>query len=135
MDTSKEYIKMCQEAKEIQSQRPDLMGHHYRFDKHMHILKGDYYFWEIGNRDITGKVWLPRQDQLQEIVRNDYKGLLDFFTAFNCFFREDIIDIHTLDDMSMEQLWLAFVMKEKHGKIWTGSEWEEEKKKKPKESS
>jgi len=24
---------------------------------------------------------------------------------------------------SMEQLWLGFYMKEKHGKVWTGSEW------------
>lgn len=24
---------------------------------------------------------------------------------------------------SMEQLWLAFYMKEKHGKVWSGTEW------------
>ena len=25
---------------------------------------------------------------------------------------------------SMEQLWLAFVMKKKYGKVWNGEEWE-----------
>jgi len=27
------------------------------------------------------------------------------------------------DDVTWEQLWLAFVMKEKHNKIWDGDNW------------
>jgi hypothetical protein len=29
---------------------------------------------------------------------------------------------------SMEQIWLAFIMKEKNGKIWNGEDWEEMRK-------
>ena len=66
--------------------------------------------------------WLPRQDQLQEMVKKDgdvvdwqfyhfaNDGLTDYLNYFN----------------SMEQLWLAFVMKEKHNKTWSNGEWNEE---------
>jgi hypothetical protein len=27
---------------------------------------------------------------------------------------------------SMEQLWLAFVLKEKYGKVWSGTDWVKE---------
>ena len=34
-------------------------------------------------------------------------------------------NIHNYDsDASMEQLWLAFVMKEKFNKTWDGEKWE-----------
>ncbi len=42
------------------------------------------------------------------------------------FFCKDL-DYHwckTHSITSMEQLWLAFVMKEKHGKTWDGNQWE-----------
>ena len=66
-------------------------------------------------------IWLPRQDQLQEMLAfenvpiNSVAGvgyllcLLQYPIGLKC--------------TSMEQLWLAFVMKEKYNKIWNGEDW------------
>jgi len=67
-------------------------------------------------------VWLPRQDQLQDMVWDSLGtycsnkmnsltwGVWDFY--------------NTIDDVdSMEQLWLAFVMRELYNKQWNGNEW------------
>ena len=49
------------------------------------------------------------------------KGLYDFAMSFNPKpFRENELLIK-----SWEQLWLAFVMKEKFNKIWDGEKWSE----------
>jgi len=37
-----------------------------------------------------------------------------------------IVLMNMFEDCSMEQLWLAFVMKEKHSKTWSNGEWNEE---------
>jgi hypothetical protein len=55
-------------------------------------------------------VWLPRQDQLQEM----------YGTFQECSVNGGVVT-------SMEQLWLAFVMKEKHNKVWNGNDWINEK--------
>ena len=103
MDTSEQYIKMCEKAKEIQGQR---WGH-----------ITDDNFWD--NQRLPWAVWLPRQDQLQEMVKEKftgwtYPGVLNKLQKF-CF------EISYYN--SMEQLWLAFVMKEKYSKVWDGENW------------
>jgi len=55
---------------------------------------------------------------LQKIVRFKVKEM-DKFVGY-C-----ICGMHRHD--SMEQLWLAFVMKEKYNKIWNGENWIKEK--------
>jgi hypothetical protein len=70
-------------------------------------------------------VWLPRQDQLQEMV-------LPMF-EMNCHWMlEECYKFITLPYSpqleSMEQIWLAFIMKEKNAKIWNGEHWEEVRK-------
>ena len=66
-------------------------------------------------------VFLPRQDQLQEMVGSpawDYK-----FSEFsNWLDIEPGLSIFN-SVTSMEQLWLAFVMKEKFNKVWNGEDW------------
>ena len=61
-------------------------------------------------------IWLPTQSQLQKMVNTDFTlQILDL---------ELLVEEgnwHYVD--SMEQLWLAFVMKEKHGKVWNGEGW------------
>lgn len=59
------------------------------------------------------------QDQLQEMIVLFWIGLhnsgvLKWLSLFSKEFG--------YDDKSMEQLWLAFLMKELHNKVWTG-EW------------
>ena len=132
MDTSKEYIKMCERAGEIQKLVPvNLQGHHYRWDNHIHILEGEYYYWKIEIHEIDKeKIWLPRQDQLQEMVGKYESCVISFFDYLknntggwrdgsDGFADPDIYEKFT----SMEQLWLAFVMKEKFNKTWNGKDW------------
>lgn len=126
MDTSKEYIKMC-DCPEIQSYKRTLdfcdYYAYYQLD-----------FWQTTNftcgSSLLGKgnIWLPRQDQLQEMVKYAYKDIkIEVDIKLNRFwnwYREMQVKIKGSHPFaSMEQLWLAFVMKEKYNKIWDGKEW------------
>ena len=72
-------------------------------------------------------VWLPRQDQLQAMLYPArYKEKYDMCSAFaaRCTFSVFNAFISDKPDvMSMEQLWLAFVMIELHQKRWHNGEW------------
>jgi hypothetical protein len=74
-------------------------------------------------------VWLPRQDQLQEmIVKEESAKLADLEMRFHDFCL-DPTTIYVRKKKylhSMEQLWLAFVMREKYNKVWNGEEWVKE---------
>ena len=87
-------------------------------------------FWKGG-----GTIWLPRQDQLQEMIPSvNYEGNLAHLAwMFDKFcnssranpFQPLAANYVILDSLtSMEQLWLAFAMKEKHGKTWDGDKWQ-----------
>lgn len=131
MDKSETYIKMC-DCPKIQKERKK------------GFIEGDYIAnymeeWELVSKDtkkarkvldgiviymkytaILNKelaVFLPRQDQIQETIRESHrcnKCLLE--RIFN-FATSDLID------ESMEKLWLKFYMHEEHKKIWNGKEW------------
>ena len=66
-----------------------------------------------------GMVPLFRQDQLQTMIGDfdDCLNLIDRFDSMSS------IAYDYPDLKSMEQLWLAFVMKEKYNKIWNGKDW------------
>ena len=145
MDTSKQYIKMCEKAQEIQES--------HTFDEE----EGDF------------SIWLPRQDQLQGMIEGTVMEKIEKFNKFmhlpilniKCneideekleIFREkwgemmkdslaritplpvceneelNLINVFTSTFTSFEQLWLAFVMKEKYGKTWNNKkeEWKNE---------
>jgi len=72
-----------------------------------------------------GCIWLPRQDQLQEMlgeiipdihIRKKLDG--KWYITWMQFGQWEI-----LCD-SMEQLWIALVMKEKYNKTWNGEDWQ-----------
>ena len=120
MDTSKEYIKMCYEAKELQDR--DFVY----FMTHPKEYVGEY------NCEHGGVMtWLPRQDQLQEMIKFEpWEGqttsLHRLFFKFREFVQNDDADTwwdFKGDFTSMEQLWLAFVMKEKYNKVWNNAQW------------
>ncbi len=125
MDTSKEYIKMCEEAEEIQERWTWIKGDVFADEiNQIHILESGGHIMLMGTHFPEGYIWLPRQDQLQEIVdydNNPYvlnSEFMDFINVENeimCAPREPIMN-------SMEQLWLAFVMKEKYNKKWNNKE-------------
>ena len=65
--------------------------------------------------------WLPRQDQLQGMVGNHtWYGLI---LKLNQFVEEVDFSQEANEFRSMEQLWLAFVMKELYSKHWNGEDW------------
>ena len=78
-------------------------------------------------------IWLPRQDQLQEMVPEySHFGLVGAFYDFVfCPQNPDrtkgdeakYVKDYPKQFTSMEQLWLAFVMKEKFNKRWDGEMW------------
>jgi len=68
---------------------------------------------------ISDVIWIPRQDQLQQMISDDIGHLV---SNIKVFFESRIVP-ETCG--SMEQLWLAFVMREKFSKTWDGGEWVE----------
>jgi hypothetical protein len=62
------------------------------------------------------------QDQIQEMMGNfspDKDGYSELLHDFNQFIEFE----ETMHFKTFEQLWLAFYMYEKQGKIWSGRKW------------
>ncbi len=119
MDCGSNYIKMCEKAEEIHSlRRYNLEVGDYAFeDNHIIIIGSDRYQYR-------GKgIWLPRQDQLQEMVKDGLAWLHVRFDEFVRSRKGEWLSGEIQDYDSFEQLWLAFVMREKFGKAWDGKEW------------
>ena len=91
-------------------------------------------YWDKANKWKTNTIWLPRQEDLQGMVDVPYVSehrecqaitrhaqLRQLIKDFNTFVESQ--DLHTFT--SMEQLWLAFVMKTKYQKTWDSEkrEW------------
>ena len=81
----------------------------------------------IGSLTLTKKYdkWLPTQEQLQEMLKLDPVTLIyliDKFVANGEGYWHSFAKA-LYPNPSMNELWLAFVMKEKYNKKWTGSKW------------
>lgn len=129
MDTTEQYIKMCESSKEIQK----LVQHNL---DNTYGSKED--FW--GYSDRKGRlVWLPRQDQLQKMLKNTHtmgaiiQGLYWFYEPEQfcpdtdnkyreCKCSSTGIERRGIFE-TIEQVTLAFVMDELYKKKWNGSEW------------
>lgn len=68
------------------------------------------------------EIWLPTQSQLQKMILNhgqhgyNNSGILVGLSLF--------AEKNNLNEVSMEQLWLAFLMSEKYNKKWNNEKWE-----------
>jgi hypothetical protein len=134
MDTSKTYIKMC-DCKEIQGQREVCFLGRGGMGKIEHGLQGDFYYGKPTTEIVPPfvvpmplAIWLPRQDQLQEMVEGewDFNLILALCNSYLDSGRWDDnyeVTAYCKQFTSMEQLWLAFVLKERHSKIWDGDKW------------
>jgi hypothetical protein len=132
MDTSVEYIKMCEKAEEIQSLRwPDFFAGDWFISFHGYPMVIGSVLPADEDLHRRGEIWLPRQDQLQKLlskVKSVYQNSLPervwtLQSAFNKFTHELYTHEECDNWTSMEQLWLAFVMSEKYNKVWNGNEW------------
>jgi len=144
MDTTKQYLLMCEKAKEIQQYAIDNwinLRPLFIYDKLLNKicicvwfpktlrnlcnLKQDEHIISIEQNNDIGVyipegtlgdvIWLPRQDQLQDILKDTHwtiYGYLEQITKF-------MSDYGSID-WSWEQVWLGFAMKEKYNKVWNG---------------
>jgi hypothetical protein len=126
MDTSEQYIKMCEKAEEIeldwQPENGDFIVIHS-----IHISEVTIKVFHISMSDkIEGWLkWLPRQDQLQEMIKPKIiygNNALNLHLSLHKFL-DNCLKFKIKIGYSMEQFWLAFVMKENFGKIWNGEDW------------
>ena len=148
---TKDYIKQCEQAKQLQKKWKPKVGDYVWRKYNFFGEEIDSQIWSKDNMeeiiiltyasDIDGYfsatkdgetrifnshneahkktcIWLPTQEQLQEMIKTDpwHNLLADFF------FWHLYVDVFKID--SYNELWLAFVMKEKYNKIWTGEKWE-----------
>ena len=126
MDTSEQYIKMRLAAipyLKMGDSSFALTSPYFVTEQVWIAPNGNYYCSQNvgGETDITIGCQLERQDQLQEMV--DIRGLQSLTWAIHQFSESQYGSSFTISG-TMEQLWLAFVMKEKYGKVWTGEDWE-----------
>ena len=132
MDTSETYIKMCEKAEEIQSLKSTGYLHKSTMGTICHGSEGTVWWGKPTDEIISPfvvpmllAIWLPRQDELQEMLGFEDRGELTLLRVFD---RLDYIfnrkhPIYFKQFTSLEQFWLAFVMKENHNKVWEGEEW------------
>ncbi len=132
MDTTETYIKMSEKAWVF-------------FKLEWGWVEGDWFVWDNGQEASVytgdmqelvslGEFALPRQDELQDMVeRKDCLTLVKHFELF-CNTSEQLEGFsweektkYICQFTSMEQLWLAFVMKD-NGKVWDSEkqEWVKE---------
>ena len=119
MDISKEYIKMCEKAQEIQEYRKQLP------EKYKGESDKDYLAHLKGAIISFNAIWLPRQDQLSEMIVTWNKNISTAFfmnIVSNSKYRS--IPIEGFD--SIEKHLLSFVMAENYNKIWNkeSEEWQ-----------
>jgi hypothetical protein len=123
MDKSNEYIKMCREAREIQSGQLHTSGDfvYSHLKKKIVVL---YYSLHHGNPpkhyiEPETSTWLPRQDQLQKMLSKEWNAgnVLEF----------GLYPLHGADYLhdskTFEDAWLRQVMREKYNKVWNGKTW------------
>ena len=131
MDCSDRYVQMSRKAEEIQRLWAPAEGDMFA-DELCHVSMVNRPILDHLNKSFNqGKrenyVWLPRQDQLQEMVLPMLEGNCHWMLE-ECY--KFITLPYSLQLESMEQIWLAFIMKEKNGKIWDAEYeyWEEVRK-------
>ena len=150
------YIKMCEKAEEIQEEHEWVSGDYLAGETELgkRIIAPVIESWWYQSRYATykvmggderhilqkGAIWLPHQDQLQKML-TDY--LCDKTKNYSIMFLlHKLVDsvnqsclvtgktkeepYYYLKFASMEQLWLAFVMKKSHNKLWVNGEWVKE---------
>jgi len=127
MDKTETYIKQCEQATKIQTIKPDSSTDYlhgwFACGKCYEVCHEDdgYYY---GYCDCNREVWLPRQDELQEMIPLKMSASWLFLDAFIRDYMETIDESYDFPSWdSWEQLWLAFVMKEKYNKTWNGEDW------------
>ena len=152
MDATNRYAMMCQQAEEIQHlwspKQCDFIINHEDLEEGLSFCRSAESIVQVVNMYYEEKdseqyqqecedlkeqaLWLPRQDQLQKIIEPDNARVYSLTSIV----MERQYHDYTKNAMgiapelfySMEQLWLAYIMKEKFHKVWNEEEWVKEEK-------
>jgi hypothetical protein len=142
VDLSKEYILMCEKAEEIQKLKSLEQGNWFRKvyqDESWLVCQGEHTD-SIHEKDFEDKdqqhVWLPTQDQLQEMLEGK-KAIELAFHIGRFVIPDGCANVYSnltteTEEMkyrrfdSMEKIWLAYIMKQKFNKSWDGEKWADE---------
>ncbi len=134
MDMTDRYIKMCKEAFELQQ----VMFNKWRLDSEAFfayrfvyddcIMEDIAVYLYIENKwktrtksDGEYLIWLPRQDELQEMLFRNFKKdsvYIDVVLRSIWSFWEEIDAYKCAEIASIEQLWLWFIMNKIYNKVW-----------------
>ena len=135
---TKNYIKMCEQAEEIQKE-------------HKFIIE-DWYFCINSDTDINNNIrpcagindlkimqnnngifWLPTQEQLQNMllkrsnIFDEYDNVISMIYSFQLWLSGEFYGYYMHKSYPkgniLNELWLAFVMEEIYNKTWTGEKW------------
>ncbi len=121
MDGSKKNIRMCEMAEEIRKLWCAKKGDNFAYKEqdleyHVHTVRNTAGYFS----KYPVYVWLPTQSDLQEMVdwrtcsiRIEWCSLPYKFS-----WQDDPLRIDGVNGDSMEQMWLAFVMKANYRKVW-----------------
>lgn len=126
MDLSQDYIKMCAGAEEVQTK--PFYQHQWtmpiNLKKGIYLSReGDYWF---ANQQI--QAFLPRQDQLQEMVKDLGWVTFDqeckkFALSYQKLIKIDDYEYMAPFNCSKEKAGLMLVMKQLYNKEWDGGRW------------
>ncbi len=134
MDTSELFVKMCEQAHELQLKWEPQDGDFAYTKGDEEYSEGVSIIWNgrmplggFHNWDdhwyLPACHWLPRQDQLQAMIGNTRVWQLEeIYQFYNNFRLKDGSPIFRVT-ITWEQLWLALIMLKKFGKVWNGSAW------------
>jgi len=119
MDTSEQYIKMC-DCPEI---RKEYKRIHDIGDGRKTWDDKDFVKWD-DKWDNRHMIWLPRQDQIQEILIKEKFGTFDANWDISVDIPIQFVAKNpTLELSSMEQIWLSCYMLSIYDKLWDGEKW------------
>ena len=139
MDRSPKFLKMCMKAEEIQKNWELSDGDFYipvkgsgkKIPSKTYILNDletKSYISDYINKERGSFIWVPRLDQLQKMIdwtkwELGIRKKIRFEMYYTSISGEENSGMVT--GASMEQLWLAFLMKEKYGSTWDSEkeEW------------
>jgi len=126
MDKSKKYIEMSLAAIPCFGVKPpdptDFIALETTVGSGKFDVISGLQFWQRLGPNVdpvtTNRQWvkLRRQDELQEMIIDDFDDVQDMFYTFDCWLYEKPYK-------TAEQLWLAFLMKLEYNKTWDGKDW------------
>ncbi|MFW6106339.1 MAG: hypothetical protein ACOC5H_03125 [Desulfovermiculus sp.] len=139
MDKSLRYIQLCTRAEEVQAQWTPAHGDFFvgkngQIECWVDGVHGKRRVWKgfgISKQEqkiisLTPYIWLPRLDQLMELAQIPGRRFEDVSQEFFTWVKTAYASNNELPGntfTSLEQLWLAFVMQGRQGKVWNGSGW------------